>query len=75
MCDNTSMELSLLGLFRGYLEGLGGRHFHVRTLELFLPLLGTKIHLGVFLVAVRGEEGWILGGLDCPGEPHGSVYF
>lgn len=35
------MELSLLGLFRWYLEGLGGRHFHVRTLELFLPLLGT----------------------------------
>lgn len=35
----------------------------------------SKIHLGVFLVAVRREEGWILGGLDCPGEPHGSLYF
>lgn len=32
----------------------------------------SKTHLGVFSVVVRGEEGWVRGGLDCFG---GSLYF
>lgn len=60
------MEWSLSELFRWHLEGLGDHCFCVCTSELFLSLLRTKTHLGVFSVAVRGERGWILGSLELP---------
>ena len=63
---STLMEWSLLELFRWYLEGLGDHCFCVCTSELFLSLLRTKTHLGVFSVAVRGERWWILGSLELP---------